>query len=183
MRREPTSSDETGAEGPAGSVDRVTLESTLARLVSKRPTLGARILARIGTSSHPAALASRLGSRPAEGRIACECADVSFGEIDETVDRGAVSLPQVVAATGLGTGVCAGRRCLDDVALLLARATGRAAAELRAEVDSLMFRLEPRGAALELARVAHAHARAGDDPFIEDEDEPEVVVRGARGRP
>jgi hypothetical protein len=159
----------------------------LVQLGLRRPTLGAR--ARVRVAADPSALtelADRVGRSARQGRVACECEDVLVAEITRAIDDGARSLAQITLRTGLGSGVCGGARCLDQVALHVAARSGRSAHELRAEAAALVRAgagVDP-GPDRGLARVSLAYARLGDDVGVEtqDDDEPEVVVHTRRGR-
>lgn len=161
----------------------------LVQLGLRRPTLGARARARV--ASDPSALtelADRVGRSAREGRVACECEDVLVAEITRAIDEGARSLAQIALRTGLGTGLCGGARCLDQVALHVAARSGRSAHELRVEAAALVRTSASGGLDAGpdrgLARVSLAYARLGDDVSVEaqDDDEPEVVVSTRRGR-
>lgn len=160
----------------------------LVQLGLRRPTLGARARARVASDeSALTELADRVGRSAREGRVACECEDVLVAEITRAIDEGARSLAQIALRTGLGTGLCGGARCLDQVALHVAARSGRSAHELRAEAAALVRTSESgleAGPDRGLARVSLAYARLGDDVSVEaqDDDEPEVVVSTRRGR-
>ncbi len=173
--------DETGADPSAAGL----VGPELVQLGLRRPTLGLRVKRRVAHDARALGpLAERVGLHPEEARIACECHDVLFAEVARALEQGARSLAEISAATGLGLGLCGGARCLDAIALHVARHTGRSAKETRLEAAALV---SPQGAggAAELARASLAYARQGDDAFpSEDDDEPELVVTiaGARHR-
>jgi hypothetical protein len=151
----------------------------------RRPTLGGRARARV--AADPAALgvlADRVGRSVREGRIACECEDVLVAEVTRALEEGARLIAQIALRTGLGTGVCGGGRCLDQVALHVAARSGRAADDLRAEVAALVRARPLTGPDRGLAITTLAYARLGDDASVEeqDDDEPEIVVHTGRGR-
>ncbi len=157
----------------------------LVQLGLRRPTLGARVRSRVAHQPEALAeLADRVGRSARESRIACECEDVLVAEISRAIEGGARSLAQIALRTGLGTGVCGGARCLDAVALHVARESGRPAHELRAEAAVLVRAGPQLGPDRGLAAVTLAYARLGDDVSVEaqDDDEPEVVVQTRRGR-
>lgn len=158
----------------------------LVQLSLRRPTIGARIRDRVssrGTALGP--IADRVGRVVRDGRIACECDDVLFAELGRSIDEGARSLAQVVARTGVGTGVCGGARCLDAVALHVALRTGRSAREVRGEVEALVPKTSADGPDRGLARASLAYARLPDDAFddaLDDDDAPEIIVNEPRGK-
>jgi sarcosine oxidase subunit beta len=57
--------------------------------------------------------------------ILCRCEDVTAKDVDRAVATGFSDLEEVKRYTGFGTGPCQGKECLRNVALHLARATGR----------------------------------------------------------
>jgi sarcosine oxidase subunit beta len=59
--------------------------------------------------------------------ILCRCEDVTARDVEKAVATGFTDLEEVKRYTGFGTGPCQGKECLRNVALYLARATGRAA--------------------------------------------------------
>jgi sarcosine oxidase subunit beta len=62
--------------------------------------------------------------------IVCRCEDVTLTDIERAVRTGFDSLEEVKRYTGFGTGPCQGKECLREVALAIARATGRAPADV-----------------------------------------------------
>jgi sarcosine oxidase subunit beta len=57
--------------------------------------------------------------------ILCRCEDVTTRDVERAVATGFTDLEEVKRYTGFGTGPCQGKECLRNVALHLARATGR----------------------------------------------------------
>jgi len=184
--RTETNGSPEGASAPA--TDGPTTSSHQADLVQlalRRPTLGARVTSRIARSPAVGPLADRVGRSWAEARIACECEDVLVAEISRALEEGVRSMAQLAVRTGLGTGTCGGARCLDAVALHLARLTGRPASETLREAAALVpVRAGVHGPDRGLARTCLAYSRLGDDVFDdgEDDDEPELVVQTTRPR-
>ena len=62
--------------------------------------------------------------------ILCRCEDVTLTDIERAVRTGFSELEEVKRYTGFGTGPCQGKECLREVALAIARATGRAPEEM-----------------------------------------------------
>lgn len=56
--------------------------------------------------------------------VICRCEDIDRGRIEETLDRGAVTLNQLKSWTRCGMGPCQGRICGDTAAALIAARTG-----------------------------------------------------------
>jgi bacterioferritin-associated ferredoxin len=57
--------------------------------------------------------------------ILCRCEDVTARDVERAVATGFTDLEEVKRYTGFGTGPCQGKECLRNVALAIARATGR----------------------------------------------------------
>jgi len=57
--------------------------------------------------------------------ILCRCEDVTTGDVERAVATGFSDLEEVKRYTGFGTGPCQGKECLRNVALHIARVTGR----------------------------------------------------------
>jgi NAD(P)H-nitrite reductase large subunit len=57
--------------------------------------------------------------------ILCRCEDVTAGDVERAVATGFGDLEEVKRYTGFGTGPCQGKECLRNVALAIARLTGR----------------------------------------------------------
>lgn len=57
--------------------------------------------------------------------ILCRCEDVTTTDVDRAIATGFADLEEVKRYTGFGTGPCQGKECLVQVALAIARATGR----------------------------------------------------------
>lgn len=169
------------ADGPSTASH----DADLVQLALRRPTLGARVTGRVARARALGPLADRVGRSAREGRVACECEDVLFAEVARALDEGVRSMAQLAVRTGLGTGTCGGARCLDMVALHLARVTGRSVAEVLREAAALVpSRAGSSGPDRGLARTCLAYARSGDDAFEDEgeEDEPELVVHTTRPR-
>jgi sarcosine oxidase subunit beta len=62
--------------------------------------------------------------------ILCRCEDVTAGDVERAVATGFTDLEEIKRYTGFGTGPCQGKECLRNVALAIARATGRALGDL-----------------------------------------------------
>ena len=62
--------------------------------------------------------------------ILCRCEDVTLADVQHAVKLGRADLEEVKRYTGFGTGPCQGKECLREVALAIARATGRAPDEM-----------------------------------------------------
>jgi bacterioferritin-associated ferredoxin len=62
--------------------------------------------------------------------ILCRCEDVTASDVERAVATGFSDLEEVKRYTGFGTGPCQGKECLRNVALHLARLTGRALDDL-----------------------------------------------------
>ncbi len=56
--------------------------------------------------------------------VVCRCEDVTRGEIDDAIDRGAVGLDQLKSWTRCGMGPCQGRMCGDTVGAIVGRRIG-----------------------------------------------------------
>jgi len=160
-------------------------DADLVQLALRRPTLGARVTSRVAGSQAVGPLAERVGRSRFEARIACECEDVLVAEISRALEDGVRSMAQLAVRTGLGTGACGGARCLDGMALHLARVTGRPVSEVLREAAALVpVRSGADGPDRGLAHASLAYARMGDDVFDDeqDDDEPELVVQSVRPR-
>jgi bacterioferritin-associated ferredoxin len=57
--------------------------------------------------------------------ILCRCEDVTAGDVERALATGFSDLEEVKRYTGFGTGPCQGKECLRNVALHIARLTGR----------------------------------------------------------
>jgi bacterioferritin-associated ferredoxin len=57
--------------------------------------------------------------------ILCRCEDVTASDVERAVATGFTDLEEVKRYTGFGTGPCQGKECLRNVAVAIARATGR----------------------------------------------------------
>ena len=68
---------------------------------------------------------------PAYGQIVCRCRDVSLGEVQDAICRGAATLDGVKRRTGTATGRCQGARCLRRVLAALKAAGGVPGAEIQ----------------------------------------------------
>jgi bacterioferritin-associated ferredoxin len=62
--------------------------------------------------------------------ILCRCEDVTLNDIEKAIRTGFSELEEVKRYTGFGTGPCQGKECLREVALAIARGTGRAPDEI-----------------------------------------------------
>jgi bacterioferritin-associated ferredoxin len=62
--------------------------------------------------------------------VLCRCEDVTLSDIDRAVRTGFSELEEVKRYTGFGTGPCQGKECLREVALAIARASGRPPGEM-----------------------------------------------------
>jgi NAD(P)H-nitrite reductase large subunit len=62
--------------------------------------------------------------------ILCRCEDVTLGDIEKAVRTGFGELEEVKRYTGFGTGPCQGKECLREIALCIARITGRPPEEM-----------------------------------------------------
>jgi bacterioferritin-associated ferredoxin len=62
--------------------------------------------------------------------ILCRCEDVTARDVEKAVATGFTDLEEVKRYTGFGTGPCQGKECLRNVAVAIARATGRDPGEL-----------------------------------------------------
>jgi sarcosine oxidase subunit beta len=62
--------------------------------------------------------------------ILCRCEDVTLTDIERAVRTGFSELEEVKRYTGFGTGPCQGKECLREIALAIARTTGRAPEEM-----------------------------------------------------
>jgi len=62
--------------------------------------------------------------------ILCRCEDVTAGDVERAVATGFTDLEEIKRYTGFGTGPCQGKECLRNVALCIARVTGRDLGEL-----------------------------------------------------
>jgi sarcosine oxidase subunit beta len=62
--------------------------------------------------------------------ILCRCEDVTAGDVERAVATGFTDLEEIKRYTGFGTGPCQGKECLRNVALHIARVTGRDLGEL-----------------------------------------------------
>jgi len=62
--------------------------------------------------------------------ILCRCEDVTARDVERAVATGFTDLEEVKRYTGFGTGPCQGKECLRNVALHIARVTGRDLSEL-----------------------------------------------------
>jgi NAD(P)H-nitrite reductase large subunit len=62
--------------------------------------------------------------------ILCRCEDVTATDVERAIATGFTDLEEVKRYTGFGTGPCQGKECLRNVALAIARATGRDPAAL-----------------------------------------------------
>jgi sarcosine oxidase subunit beta len=62
--------------------------------------------------------------------ILCRCEDVTLSDVARAIRTGFAELEEVKRYTGFGTGPCQGKECLREVALAIARATGRAPEEI-----------------------------------------------------
>ena len=62
--------------------------------------------------------------------ILCRCEDVTLADVQHAVASGYDDIEEVKRYTGFGTGPCQGKECLRNVALAIARATGRALSEI-----------------------------------------------------
>jgi bacterioferritin-associated ferredoxin len=58
--------------------------------------------------------------------ILCRCEDVTLADVEGAVASGFDDIEEVKRYTGFGTGPCQGKECLREIALAIARATGRA---------------------------------------------------------
>ena len=58
--------------------------------------------------------------------ILCRCEDVTLDDVEKAVASGYADLEEVKRYTGFGTGPCQGKECLREIALAIARASGRA---------------------------------------------------------
>lgn len=153
----------------------------LVQLALRHPTVSQRVRARIAADDDVESLAERVGQEPTAGRVVCGCGDVLFAELERALASGTTSLAGLVEALGVGRGRCGGALCLDRVALWLAHRTGAPATELRRDVEALVA-AGGEGSDRGLARISLAYARLGDDPFVDDDDEPELVVKVAGRR-
>ena len=91
--------------------------------------------------------------------ILCRCEDVTLGDVERAIRTGFSELEEVKRYTGFGTGPCQGKECQREVALAIARATGRAAEEIAP------FTSRPPLAPTALGLFAGAAAPAtSDDP-------------------
>ncbi len=68
------------------------------------------------------ARAALVRGNPAYGEMVCHCWQVSRGEIDEAIRRGAVTVDGVKRRTGAGMGRCQGGECRREIARMLAQA-------------------------------------------------------------
>ena len=62
--------------------------------------------------------------------ILCRCEDVTVADVERAIATGFTDPEEVKRYTGFGTGPCQGKECLRAVALAIAAASGRPAAEL-----------------------------------------------------
>ena len=62
--------------------------------------------------------------------ILCRCEDVTLADVEHAVALGYTDIEEVKRYTGFGTGPCQGKECLRNVALAIARVTGRDLGEL-----------------------------------------------------
>jgi sarcosine oxidase subunit beta len=62
--------------------------------------------------------------------IMCRCEDVTLADLTRAIDTGFADLEEVKRYTGFGTGPCQGKECLREIALAIARVTGRAPADI-----------------------------------------------------
>ena len=62
--------------------------------------------------------------------ILCRCEDVTLTDVEKAVRTGFSELEEVKRYAGFGTGPCQGKECLREVALAIARATGRSPDEI-----------------------------------------------------
>jgi NAD(P)H-nitrite reductase large subunit len=62
--------------------------------------------------------------------ILCRCEDVTLADVEKAIATGFSALEEVKRYTGFGTGPCQGKECLRDIAAVIARVTGRPAAEI-----------------------------------------------------
>lgn len=94
--------------------------------------------------------------------ILCRCEDVTLGDVEKAVRTGFAELEEVKRYTGFGTGPCQGKECLRDIAVAIARMSGRAPEEMTP------FTSRPPLAPTELRLYAGAHVAAEDQPERED---------------
>jgi sarcosine oxidase subunit beta len=62
--------------------------------------------------------------------ILCRCEDVTAHDVERALLTGFSDLEEVKRYTGFGTGPCQGKECLRNIALHIARATGRPPGEI-----------------------------------------------------
>ena len=84
--------------------------------------------------------------------ILCRCEDVTLADVEHAVASGYGELEEVKRYTGFGTGPCQGKECLRNVAVAIARATGRAPASIAP------FTSRPPLVPTELKYFAQGHA-------------------------
>jgi len=63
--------------------------------------------------------------------IICRCEDVTLADVQHAVASGYGDVEEVKRYTGFGTGPCQGKECLREVALAIAAAAGRPAADIQ----------------------------------------------------
>ena len=51
--------------------------------------------------------------------IVCPCEDVTLADVEQAISLGYLDIDEVKRFTGLGTGPCQGKQCMDSTCLLL----------------------------------------------------------------
>jgi len=93
--------------------------------------------------------------------ILCRCEDVTRADIEHAVASGFGDIEEVKRYTGFGTGPCQGKHCQREVALELARITGRAPEDMQP------FTARPLVYPVELKYFARSPKAAGEGPSDE----------------
>ena len=97
--------------------------------------------------------------------MVCRCEEISAATITAEIEAGAHSLHEIKTACRAGMGPCQGRLCMPTIARMVARATGRALADVG------FSRPRPPVKPLDLDQLAPVHSAAGGTGAGADHDE------------
>ena len=91
--------------------------------------------------------------------ILCPCEDLTRAEVEDAIDDGHATIEDIKRYTGLATGSCQGKLCLQPCIELLARRTGKSPAD----IGLIRFRppLEPVPLGLLAAAAPEAKHKEG----------------------